>query len=72
VNILRSGLCSSLGGGGRGGLLADRAGIGVSGSSISSFSECLDPAGEFGVDMLACIASKGSRMIGCGNDLYDS
>ena len=69
MNILRSGLCSSLGGGGRGGLLADRTGIGVSGSSMSSFSECLDPAGELGVDMLACIASRGSRMIGCGNDL---
>jgi hypothetical protein len=67
--MLRSGRCSSRGGGGLGGLLADRDGTGVSGSSMSSFNECLDPAGEFGVDMLACIANRGSRMIGGGNEL---
>jgi hypothetical protein len=39
VNMLRSGRCSSLGGGGLGGRLADRVGTGMSGSSISSFNE---------------------------------
>jgi hypothetical protein len=69
VNMLRSGRCASLGGGGLGGGLAYRVGLGVSGSSISLFREFLDAAREFGDDMLACIDDRGSAMIGGGNEL---
>lgn len=69
VNMLRSGRCSSLGGGGLSGRLAERVGTGMSGSSISSFNECLDTAGEFGCDILACMDRRGSLMIGGGKEL---
>ena len=69
VNMLRSGRCSSLGGGGLGGLLADRVGTGMSGSRMSWFDECLDTTGEFGCDILACMDKRGSFLIGCAKEL---
>jgi len=60
VNMLKSGLSSSLGGGG---LLGERLGSTISGSKISSSSECLDAAGDVGVDIERCMVCSGSRMI---------
>lgn len=59
VNILKSGRCSSLGGGGLGGGLAFLFGIGESGNKMS-FNEYRDEERELGVDMLACMDVRGS------------
>jgi hypothetical protein len=66
MNILRSGLWSSLGGGGLfGGLFASC----ISGSRMSFVAEfpareSRDVDGEVGVDMLAWIEGRGSLMMG--------
>ena len=70
VNMLRSGLWSSLGGGGLFGTVLLRGnGIGRSGSRISFVDdflvkEFLEAEGEVGVDMLACIEGRGSLVMG--------
>jgi hypothetical protein len=58
VNILKSGLSSSLGGGGRGGTLVDL----IRGKLLSE-SVTANTAGGGGVDVTLCIESKGSCVI---------
>jgi hypothetical protein len=76
VNILKSGLWSSLGGGGRFGTVLLRGkGVGRSGSRMSFVEEFLakeflDAVGDVGVDMLACMDGRGSLMM--GEEEYDS
>lgn len=76
VNILKSGLWASLGGGGLGGALVNLSGGRSSGNKISE-SEAMDvrdAAGDVGVDIDRWIRCKGSFVM-CGigpNDSADS
>lgn len=64
INILISGRCDSLGGGGLGGGLDGRLGVGLSGKRISIFGESAGSEDVLGIAMPACMHGSGSRTIG--------